>query len=387
MKTLREANIGKGTRVLVRCDFNCPIDENGNVLETYRIEKTLPTINYLLKKEARVILMSHLDDPGGKVVENLRLTPIADALFSYLDLSITRASTEAKREDEGKLYRRQTSSTTRASTEAKREDEGKLYRRQTSSTLKAPDCVGKNIEQMVKEMQEGEILLLENLRFHKEEEINDKTFSQKLASLGEIYINDAFGVCHRAHASIVGVPKFLPSFAGFLLESEIKNLSKVLENPERPLAAIFGGAKIETKLPTIQKFLDVADFILVGGKIAKEIDFSHPKLYNASDFNQGLDIGDKTIKEFKEIISRAKTIIWNGPMGFFEKPEFEKGTKKIAQAIAENNGFKIAGGGETLLAIIKYGLEKNFDFLSTGGGAMLDFLAGKKLPGIEALNN
>lgn len=364
MKTLREANIGKGTRVLVRCDFNCPIDENGNVLETYRIEKTLPTINYLLKKEARVILMSHLDDPGGKVVENLRLTPIADALFSYLDLSITRASTEAKREDEGKLYRRQ-----------------------TSSTLKAPDCVGKNIEQMVKEMQEGEILLLENLRFHKEEEINDKTFSQKLASLGEIYINDAFGVCHRAHASIVGVPKFLPSFAGFLLESEIKNLSKVLENPERPLAAIFGGAKIETKLPTIQKFLDVADFILVGGKIAKEIDFSHPKLYNASDFNQGLDIGDKTIKEFKEIISRAKTIIWNGPMGFFEKPEFEKGTKEIAQAIAENNGFKIAGGGETLFAIIKYGLEKNFDFLSTGGGAMLDFLAGKKLPGIEALNN
>jgi len=345
MKTLREANINKGTRVLVRCDFNCPIDEKGNLLETYRIEKTIPTINYLLKKQARIILMSHLDDPKGKVVEKLRLTSVADALFSYLDLSI----------------------------------------------LKAPDCVGKNIEQMVKEMQEGEILLLENLRFHKEEEENNKLFSKKLALLGDLYVNDAFGVCHRVHSSIVGVPEFLPSFAGFLLESEIKNLNKVLENPKRPLVAIFGGTKIETKLPIIQKFLDLADFVLVGGKIAKEINREKDEyknnlnLYNALDFNQGFDIGDKTIKEFKNIILKANTIIWNGPMGYFEKSEFEKGTKEIAKAIAENDGFKVAGGGETLMAIIKYGLEKHFDFLSTGGGAMLDFLAGKKLPGIEAI--
>lgn len=340
MKTLREANIKKGTRVLVRCDFNCPIDKNGNVLEAYRIEKTLPTINYLLEKNARIILMSHLDDPKGKIIENLRLTPIADALFSYLDLSI----------------------------------------------LKAPDCVGENIRKMVEEMQEGEILLLENLRFHKEEEANVELFAQKLASLGEVYVNDAFGVCHRAHASIVGVPKFLPSFAGFLLESEIKNLSKILENPARPLVAVFGGAKIETKLPTVQRFLNLADFVLIGGKIAKEINFSHPKLYNAIDFNQGFDIGDKTIKKFQDIISRAKTIIWNGPMGIFEKPEFEKGTKEIAKAISESKAFKVAGGGETLLAISKYCLEKKFDFLSTGGGAMLEFLAGKELLGIEEIS-
>ena len=339
MKTLREADIQRGTRVLVRCDFNCPIDENGNVLETYRIEKTLPTINYLLENDAKIILMSHLDDPKGRVVEDLRLTPIADALFSYLDLSI----------------------------------------------LKAPDCVGKNIKEIVEGMQNGEILLLENLRFHKGEEENDESFARELASLGEIYVNDAFGACHRAHASIVGIPKFLPSFAGFLLESEIKNLSRVLENPEKPLVAVFGGAKIETKLPTIQKFLDLANFVLVGGKIAKEINFSHPNLYNALDFNQGFDIGDKTIEKFKDIISKAKTIIWNGPMGMFEKKEFEKGTKEIAIAISEAKAFKVAGGGETLFAISKYGLEKKFDFLSTGGGAMLEFLAGKKLPGIEAI--
>jgi phosphoglycerate kinase len=339
MKTLREANIKRGTRVLVRCDFNCPIDKNGNVLETYRIEKTLPTIEYFLKKEARIILMSHLDDPKGKVIENLRLTPIADALFSYLDLSI----------------------------------------------LKAPDSVGKNIQGMVKELEKGEILLLENLRFHKEEEENNEDFAKELASLGDVYINDAFGVCHRAHASIVGVPKFLPGFAGFLLESEVKNLSKILENPKRPLIAIFGGAKIETKLPTIKKFLELADFVLIGGKIAKEINFSHPHLYKALDFNQGFDIGEKTIKEFKDLISKGKTIVWNGPMGVFEQKEFEEGTKEIAKAISKTESFKVAGGGETMLAISKYGLNKNFDFLSTGGGAMLDFLAGKKLPGIEML--
>jgi len=345
MKSIRKANIKKGTRVLVRCDFNCPTDEKGNLLETYRIEKTIPTINYLLKKQARIILMSHLDDPKGKVIEELRLTSIADALFSYLDLSI----------------------------------------------LKAPDCIGKNIKQMVKEMQEGEILLLENLRFHKEEEENNKDFAKELALLGDVYINDAFGVCHRAHASIVGVPQFLPGFAGFLLESEVKNLSKILENPKRPLVAVFGGVKVETKLPVIKKFLNMADFVLVGGKIAEDMmqkknEYkNYPHLYNAFDFNQGFDIGDKSIQKFKEIILKAKTIIWNGPMGYFEKPEFEKGTKEIAKAIAKNNGFKVAGGGETLMAIIKYGLEKHFDFLSTGGGAMLDFLAGKKLPGIEAI--
>ena len=339
MKILDKANV-RNKRVLVRCDFNCPLDGKGNILDDYDIERTIPTIEYLVKKEAKVILISHLDRPEGKVVENLRLTPIQERLFEYLDLSI----------------------------------------------LKAPDCRGEDVKKMTKGMMSGEILLLENLRFHKEEEENDGSFAKELASLGDIFVNEAFGVCHRAHASVVGIPNYLPSYAGFLLEEEVKTLSYILGKSKKPLVAVFGGVKASTKVPAIEKFLNIADFILVGGKIASEIKVSNPKLLLPEDYNQGLDIGERTIKKFKTIIQEAATVVWNGPMGYFEKEEFKKGTKEIAIEIAKSKAFKVAGGGETSLAISKYNLKDKFNFISVGGGAMLEFLAGKKLPGLAALS-
>ncbi len=338
MKNLLDFNIKK-KNVLLRCDFNCPIDKDGNVGEDFRIKKSIPTIEYLIKNNAKVILMSHLDDPGGRVVDKLRLTPIQDKLFEYLDLSIS----------------------------------------------KAPDCVGKNIEKMVSEIQLGEIFLLENLRFHRGEEENDTKFAQQLARLGEVFVNDAFGVCHRKHASIVGITKYLPSCAGFLLDEEVNTLDRVLKNPKRPLVGIFGGVKIETKLPVIKKFLNVADYVLVGGKIANEINFNHRKLFKATTIESGFDINNKSIEEFKKIIKKAGTIVWNGPLGYFEKKNFEKGTREITLTIGDSAAFKVVGGGETLFAVSKYNIENKIDFLSTGGGAMLKFLAGEKLPGIEAL--
>jgi len=340
MKIIKTANIKlRGKRVLVRCDFNCPLNKKGEIEDDFRIKRTIPTIEFLLKKDAKIILMSHLDDPGGRVVENLRLTPIQDKLFEYLDLSI----------------------------------------------LKAPDCKGENIKKMVFEMENGEIMLLENLRFHKGEEANDENFAKGLAELGEVYINDAFGASHRNHASIVGVPKFLPSFAGLLLEEEVRTLKKVIENPKRPLVGIFGGVKIETKLPVIKKFLEIADFVLVGGKIAKEVNFKDKKLIVAETAKNGFDINEASIKKFKDIIEKSATIVWNGPLGFFEKKEYENGTKEVAKAISESKAFKVVGGGETLFAVFKYNLADKIDFLSTGGGAMLEFLAKGTLPGIEAL--
>lgn len=340
MRTIYDINV-KGKRVLVRCDFNCPINKKGEIEDDFRIKRTIPTIEYLIKNSAKIILMSHLDDPGGKVVENLRLTPIQEKLFEYLDLSI----------------------------------------------LKAPDCIGENIKKMVSELKSGEVLLLENLRFYKEEEENNDFFAKNLALLGDVFVNDAFGASHRAHASIVGVPKYLPCCAGFLLEEEIKTLTNILENPQRPFVGVFGGVKIETKLPTIKKFLDIADFVLVGGKIAKEIKFSNPKLFLAKPYIEGFDISQKKVEEFRKIINKARTIVWNGPLGYFEKEEYEKGTKRIASAIAKTNAFKVVGGGETLFAVSKYKLEEKINFLSTGGGAMLEFLAGKELPGIKAVQN
>ena len=341
MKMLRETKIEKGMRVLVRCEFDCPLSKDGNILNDHRVQVTIPTIQYLLERKAKIILMSHLDRPKGKVVENLRLTPFADCLFRYLNFPVSKAS----------------------------------------------DCIGEDIKKMTEEMRAGEMLLLENLRFHPGEEENDDSFAKRLASLGDIFINDAFGVCHRKHASVVGVSKYLPSLAGLSLEGEVRVMTQILETPERPLVVVLGGVKTETKIPVIRKFLDIADYVLVGGKIASEVNFFHPKLFLAIDFaREGLDIGPKTQNKFKKIISKAKTIVLNGPMGYFEKSEFDEGTKEIIKAISRNNrGFKVAGGGETLLAIFKYGFQGGFDFLSTGGGAMLKFLAGEKLPGLEAL--
>ena len=392
MKTLKDFDF-KGKRVLVRCDFNVPLDGKGNILDDFRVKKTIPTIDYLIKKEAKVILMSHLDDPGGRVVENLRLDKIQESLMEHLDLSV----------------------------------------------VKAKDCIGKEIEKWTEEMRSGEILLLENLRFHSEEEKNDENFAKELSKLGDIYINDAFGCSHRNHASIVGIPKYLPSGTGFLLEKEMKVLSNVLEKPWRPLVAIIGGVKIKTKIKVIEKFLEKADHLLLGGQIAntileakgilfgkplpepktvesiKKIDLTNSKLHlpidgiiSLVDIETGLkenylrkaalgqvrkeekayDIGPETIKIFSEIIKTAKMIVWNGPLGFFENEKFEKGTREIAEAIIRNHtAFKIAGGGETDSALEKFGLRDKFDHISTGGGAMLAFLGGEKLPGIEVLRS
>ena len=224
MKTVRDFDV-KNKRVLVRCDFNIPLDDKGNILDDYRIQKTIPTIEYLIKKGAKVILMSHLGKPDGRLVENLRLTPVQNKLMEYLDLSIT----------------------------------------------KAPDCISSDLQNWTREMQAGEVLLLENLRFYKEEEKNDENFARELAKLGDIYINDAFGACHRAHASIVGIPKYLPSAAGLLLEKEIEVLSGVFKKPKRPLVSIIGGVKIESKAKTIKSLLEISDHLLIGGEIANTI--------------------------------------------------------------------------------------------------------------------
>lgn len=386
MKTLKDFDY-KNKRVLVRCDFNVSLDEKGRVLDDFRIKETIPTIEYLMKKGAKIILMSHLGKPEGKVIENLRLTPVQEKLMEYLDVSIT----------------------------------------------KAQDCIGKEIEDWLSEMRPGEILLLENLRFHKEEEENEENFAKTLASLGDIYINDAFSTCHRPHASIVGIPKYLASGIGLLLEKEIKILSKVLENPWRPLVVIIGGNKIATKLNLACQFLEKTDHLLLGGKIAnviltakgvslgeqllekeiinivKKIELTNPKLHLPVDgvialenlvedyLREGavgkirkeeriFDIGQETIKIFSEVIKSAKMIFWSGPMGMFEYKKFERGTKEIAESIIRNySAFKIAGGGETITALSKFGLLDKFDHISTGGGAMLTFLSGEKLPGLEAL--
>ena len=386
MKTIKDTNL-ENKKVLVRCDFNVPLDEEGNITDDFRIQQSLPTIKYLIEKKAKVILMSHLGKPGGKVVENLRLTPIKDRIEKYLNISVD----------------------------------------------KADDCIGEEVKKKIEKMKEGDVLLLENLRFHSGEESNDLEFARQLADLGDIYVNDAFGTCHRKHASIVGIPKFLPSFAGLLLKKELDAFSKVVLNPSRPLVVIIGGAKIESKIKVIKYFLKNSDHLLIGGKIAnsilivkgvllgrpwpdeevveeiKKFDLTSPNLHLpvdvlASPTETGkygtrvsapgrvrkdellLDIGPETIKMFSKIIGLANTIIWAGPMGFFENPLFEKGTREIAEAIIKNQkAFKVAGGGDTISALRKFHLEKWFNHISTGGGAMLGFLAGEELPGISAL--
>jgi phosphoglycerate kinase len=340
MRKIQEVKNLKEKAVFVRCDFNVPIGQNGEILDDTRVARTIPLIEYLIKKGAKVILASHLGDPGGQFRKELSLEPLQDKLFEYLDVSI----------------------------------------------WKAPDCVGAKVKKAIESLKGGEVILLENLRFHPGEEANDLRFAKKLASLAEIYVNEAFGASHRAHASIATLPKLLPSFAGFLLQEEVKVLSQVLQNPKKPLVLVLGGKKAETKIPVIQNFLPKADFILVGGKLVKEgIPFSDKKLILANLIKSGYDISKGTITLFQKIIKKAKTIVWNGPMGFFEKKKYSLGTEAIAKAIANAEAFKIAGGGETLEAIKKFKLESKFNFLSTGGGAMLEFLAGKKLPGIEAL--
>lgn len=341
LKTIRDFEV-KNKRLLVRCDFNVPLDAKGGVIDDFKIKNSIPTVEYLIKKNARVILMSHLDKPEGKVVESLRLTSVQEKLLEYLDVSI----------------------------------------------VKARDCVGKEIEKWSLEMQPGEILLLENLRFHEGEETNDPEFSENLSKIGDIFINDAFGCCHRAHASTVGVTKYLPGGIGFLVEKEIEMLTKLLKKSKRPLIAIVGGKKAETKVKMINKISEIADWVLIGGIMKKglreqKISLKFPEKIIEAD--EGLDIVPKDVEIFKEKIATAETIFWNGPLGMIEKDEYLKGTEDVVQAITKTKAFKVAGGGETMRFLNKYGLSSKFDWVSTGGGAMLQFLSGEKLPAIEAL--
>ncbi len=390
MKTIKNLKVEE-KRVLVRCDFNVPLTLDGRVADDFRIKKTIPTIEYLLKKRAKIILMSHLGDPEGKRNESLSLKPVREKLSEYLKMPI-----------------------------------GMIF-----------DCIGAEVKDYISKMQPGEVLLLENLRFHKEEEEylkkENQGFAKELAKLGDVYLNEAFSTSHRSHASIIGIPKYLPSAAGLLLEKEIKILSRVLEDPWRPLVVIIGGSKISTKIGVIEQFLKKADHLLLGGEIAnvllegkglivgrpflepeiykriEKIDIASSKIHLPVDglitlksrqedyFRIGgvgsvkreeavFDIGPETIKIFSKIIKEAKMILWSGPLGMFEEKNFENGTKEIAKNVARNySAFKIVGGGDTNFALSKFGLVDKFEHVSTGGGAMLEFLSGKKLPGIEAL--
>lgn len=380
IKYLKDFDV-KGKRILVRCDFNVPLDEKGEVRNNFRIRKSLPTINYLTEKGAKVVLLSHI----GRFKDKLSLSPVQKSLSSLL------------------------------------EKEVKLTK----------DCKAKK---ETEEMEEGDILLLENVRLYKEEEENDSDFSKELSEMGDIYINDAFGCSHREHSSIVGIPNYLPSGAGLLLQKEITVLSNVLNNPWKPLVAVIGGVKISTKVKMIKSFLDKADHVLFGGDLANailrvkgicvnkpwpegneatskinEINITSPKVHLPIDVvvsgdekgesyikNVGpgvvkkeeylYDIGPETVKVFSDVLKDAGTIIWAGPLGFFEKPAFEKGTREIGEKIIRNHkAYKVAGGGDTVFAITKFGLESGFDHVSTGGGAMLNFLSGEEIPGIKAL--
>jgi phosphoglycerate kinase len=344
MKTLNNFNF-KNQKVLARCDFNCPLDERGDILDDFRIKAVLPTIKYLIEKEAKIILMSHLGRPDGKVVESLRLTPVQKKLKELLNLPVK----------------------------------------------KTQDCVGKEVEDNISQMKAGEILLLENVQFNPGEKNNDPDFAKTLASYGDIFIMEAFGQAHRDYASTAGIPKYLPSGAGLLLEKEIKFLSQILKDPKKPLIVIIGGSKAEDKAKVIEKFSNFCDFLLVGNLVAKEIKENKVEVGNMEKIifpvldGKALDLDEKTIEIFKERIFQAKTIFWAGPLGEIEEEKYQKGTIEIAKAIIKSKAFSVVGGGDTVEFLNKVGLVGKFNHVSTGGGAMLNFLSGEKLPGIEAL--
>jgi phosphoglycerate kinase len=328
----------KGKRVLVRGDLDVPL-KDGVVEDDTRIKESLPTIKYLLEEGAQVILLGHLGRPEGKVVEELSLKPVAEKIKELLSPQL--------------------------------------------QIVELTNCelggfkgfgIGKNLT------------VLENLRFFPGEESNDPEFARKLASLGDFYVNEAFATSYRAHASIVGVPQLLPHAAGLHFASEVENLSRAIENPAKPLVVIIGGAKPETKLPMLEEFAKKADWVLVGGTLAKgNIEKKPQNVLSANLTNDGFDINEKSIEKFSGIIKTAGTIVWNGPMGKYEEEKWEVGTRKISQAIADSSAFKIVGGGDTIAALTKFNLIDKMGYVSTGGGAMLGFLAKGMLPGIEAL--
>jgi len=334
----------EGKRVLVRCDFNVPI-KNGKILDDFRIRKTIPTINFLKEKRAKIILISHFGDPEGKVVEELRLDPVANHLQKLINQKI----------------------------------------------IKLNEAIGEDVERKVNSLKGGEILMLENIRFYPEEQKNDENFAKSLAKLGEIFINEAFSVSHRAHASVIGLPKYLPSGIGFLFEKEVRVLENFLKNYQRPLVALVGGRKVKDKAPLIEKFSEIGDWVLINHLIWKEIKEGRAKIKVKEnvlfpvDGKDEADIGPKTIKIFREKILKAKTIFWNGPFGKIEDERYIEGTKKLAEAILESKAFSLIGGGETIELTNKLGITQKFSYASTGGGALLKFLSGERLPGLEAL--
>ena len=374
LKTIRDFNL-TGKTVFMRLDFNVPlspVNASGErqIEDDTRIQETLPTLRYAIEKGAKLVLASHLGRPDGKRKPEFSLEPVAQCLAALLGQEITLAD----------------------------------------------DCLGEGIELMVQGLKNGQILLLENLRFHAGEEANDPEFSRRLAKLGEIYITDAFGTAHRKHASTYGVPSLLTDKGiGFLIEKELHFLDPLLNQPKRPFFAVLGGAKVSDKIKTIESLIRNVDGLLIGGAMAhafwaaqgdtvppnakqpspqdveaarslirdikrREIPFLVPL-----DTNQGFDIGPKTIEKFIELLQKAKTIFWNGPLGWFEKEEYSAGTFEVAKALAKMDSIKIIGGGDTVSAIKKAGVADGYSHLSTGGGAVLEYLEGKGLPGIEIL--
>ncbi|MFH0792547.1 MAG: phosphoglycerate kinase [bacterium] len=383
----------KGKRVFVRVDFNVPLNPDATIKSDTRIKASLPTITHLIKKGGRLILASHLGRPKGEVKEDMRLRPVAKRLAELLGKEVKMA----------------------------------------------PDCVGLEVEKMANELRDGDVMLLENLRFHKQEEKNDPQFSKQLAALADVYVNDAFGTAHRAHASTEGITHHLkPCAAGFLIDKELKYLGESLDNPKRPLVAIIGGAKVSTKIGVIRNLLKKVDTLVLGGgmtytfakaqgyeigtslfeaetfdtakQLLQEFKGAKAKVLMAEDclvadkFDaaaqtkivdinkipagwQGVDIGPRTTAKILEAIKGAGTVVWNGPVGVFEIEPFSKGTRAVAQAIAASQAISVLGGGETATAVKEYKLTDKMTHVSTGGGASLEFLEGIELPGIKALDD
>ena len=390
--TVRDVEVN-GKRVLVRVDFNVPLDEKtGTITDDNRIRAALPTIKYLIEHGAKVILMSHLGRPKGKVVEGMRLGIVARRLAEVLGKPVTMA----------------------------------------------PDCVGPDVENMVAAMKPGDVLMLENLRFHAGEEAGEASFARALARLGDVFVNDAFGAAHRAHASVSVIAQYLPAVAGFLMEKEVANLGKVMENPARPFAALLGGAKVSDKVGMLENIMGKVDYVMVGGGMAatflkaksyevgkslleedmletagrlmKMAQNEKVKLMLPADVvvsdeisseaqvevvpvekipkdRRIVDMGPQTTGAFSRELKKCRTVFWNGPMGIFEVPRFARGTQELARLLAGLDAMTVIGGGSTAEAVIDMGLAEKMTFVSTGGGASLEFLSGEKLPGVEALQD
>lgn len=388
LNTIKDADL-KGKRVLIRVDFNVPV-KNGVVTDATRIKAALPTINYILDNGASVVVMSHFGRPKGQKNPEFSMEPIAKEFSALLGKEV----------------------------------------------VLAPDVLGSEVDALVADLKPGQVLLLENVRFYKEEEANDAAFAEKLAKYGDLYCNDAFGTAHRAHASTEGVSHYLPSYAGFLIEKEVKFMAPLLENPEKPFVAIIGGSKVSSKITVLESLVKTCNTIVIGGgmaytflsveghKIGKSL-FEADYLETASSFLakakekgvkvilpvdhicakefsetaepvlvdgveiaddlMGMDIGPKTIKLITDELKAAKSVVWNGPMGVFEFANFAKGTEQVAKALADSNAISVVGGGDSVAAINKFGLASKITHVSTGGGASLEFLEGKVLPGIKAL--